>query len=138
MVNCIRGYCAFSSTIRSLNLFFSFLIFIFLISQHLQYIRNTNPFFYSYLDDILCIPIVLYIASYIMRRIEKNRGDFQFSNFHIITAVVVFSIVFEIILPSISMRYTDDIMDVLCYGLGGVVFTIMNRQNKTQGVALEV
>ena len=72
-----------------------------------------------------------------MRRIEKNRGDFQFSNFHIITAVVVFSIVFEIILPSISMRYTDDIMDVLCYGLGGVVFTIMNRQNKTQRVVLE-
>lgn len=99
---------------------------------------NTNPFIYSYLDDILCIPIVLYITSYIMRRIEKDRVDFQFLSFHIYTAVVVFSIIFEIILPFISIRYTDDIMDVLCYALGGVVFTIMNRQKKTQDAVLGV
>jgi len=65
-----------------------------------------------------------------MRRIEKDNGVFQLSYFHIITAVIFFSIVFEIILPSISMEYTGDKMDILCYVLGGIIFRILNRKNE--------
>jgi len=63
-----------------------------------------------------------------VRRIEKDRIEFQMLNSHVITAVVIFSIIFEIILPTISIRYTSDYLDILCYLLGGIIFTVFENQ----------
>jgi hypothetical protein len=81
------------------------------------------------MDDILCIPIVLHISRYIMKMLN-NEKSFEISFFHITSAIILFSIIFEFLLPSISQNYTADILDILCYCFGGVVFIFFEKRSK--------
>ena len=56
------------------------------------------------------------------------RCQLTFSTKQVIIGLVYFSVVFEIALPLISITYTADPLDVLCYAIGAAVFlTFMNK-----------
>lgn len=79
------------------------------------------PLLHAYLDDLLCMPIVLTLTLLVLQFLLK---DFQFrlNKFQIFIAFVYFSIMFEIILPSFSAKYTPDILDIAAYGAGAFIF----------------
>lgn len=45
----------------------------------------------------------------------------------ILLAWLLFSIVFELILPEYSLVYTKDYIDIFYYGLGGIIFYFMQK-----------
>lgn len=79
----------------------------------------------SYLDDLICIPIVLFIVQFVHRYIDKN--DFILPISHIILSVAFFSVIFEIILPRFSLRYIGDSLDVVFYLTGAIIFYFINE-----------
>ncbi|WGH76737.1 hypothetical protein P8625_06170 [Tenacibaculum tangerinum] len=88
----------------------------------------------NYVNDFLIIPIVLTICLFIL---QWSRGDksYQISLGVILYICVVYSIVFELILPNYYSRYTADVIDVMLYFAGGFVFFVLqkigaNRQEK--------
>ncbi|GGK64702.1 hypothetical protein GCM10011405_10860 [Rufibacter glacialis] len=73
-----------------------------------------------YLDDLLCLPIILTVALFLMRFFFGARV--RLSKYQIGFAVLYVALVFEVILPLFMPRYTGDFFDVLLYAGGGWFF----------------
>ena len=104
------------------NIFFWLHILSYLITL---YLKTTNVlssgFWRSYFNDLICIPIILYCATWMLRLIFQQK-NLKLDIAQIIFAVLVFSITFEWIAPKYYPIHTADILDVLCYTVGGIGF----------------
>jgi len=81
------------------------------------------PIFHAYLDDLVCIPIVLGLGTQIIQWIHPVRNLYFLDKWAVIITVVFYSILFEGILPFVNPSfYTADWIDVVLYTLGGFMF----------------
>ena len=90
---------------------------------------------HHYLDDLLCMPLVLTIAL-AAERLYFGNYSFVLPLKYSCWAVLLFSAFFEEFLPRFSSIYTADSWDVLCYSCGAVVFYF--TINKTSEPATEL
>jgi hypothetical protein len=100
---------------------------LFIVHYILQHAALKLPLADAYLDDLLCMPVVLSISLAAMR--------FLYSKTRLTTAQILFtfiycSVLFEVFLPMISRTYTGDVTDVVLYALGAWFFARM--MNKLQ------
>ena len=94
---------------------------IFALHQFSQKVMGWKiPWADNYLDCLLCMPI--FLTFILIERRFLFQEDYTFSVFETTLAVVVLSLIFEIGFPFFSDAFTGDILDVLCYFLGGVFF----------------
>ncbi len=102
-----------------------FIIFclLFWLNQGIERIWKIHiPWVHAYFDDLLAMPVVLGISLQVFRWIHPLHHQFIFTKTQVTVGVVYFSLVFEIFLPLWSDTYTSDPYDVLCYGLGSILF----------------
>jgi uncharacterized membrane protein AbrB (regulator of aidB expression) len=92
---------------------------------------NSNWFVKNHLSDLLCLPIILSIALLLIRKL-KRWPYFYLSNGMVITSFISTSIIFEGILPTYDKKYTADILDVLFYCMGGLIFYAIQEQLKKE------
>ncbi len=78
------------------------------------------PVIHSYLDDILCLPIVLTVGLAAYRIIIPN---YTLSRWHIWSLVVMLTVIFEVYLPTTSNLYTADFLDPVAYSIGALLFS---------------
>ena len=105
------------------NPFFHIPVLIFVVNQVLErYFKLFIPFAHSYLDDLLAIPVILGITLQIYRKIHPEKDTFSLTKIQILVAIIYVSVVFEWFLPRFSSTYTSDILDVICYFVGGFYF----------------
>jgi hypothetical protein len=79
-----------------------------------------------YLDDLLCIPLVLTVTLYILRFFYGPQ--LRLSWYQVVFTVIYFSLAFEVFFPRFMPRYTGDWVDVVLYAVGGVIFyRFLNR-----------
>jgi hypothetical protein len=95
---------------------------MFIINKSLEVNGIFIPFVHAYMDDLICLPIVLSLVLYIFRRLIYKNISYCFPLFFILTAIIMFSLAFEVILPGKSAGYISDPFDVLAYIAGGVFF----------------
>jgi len=103
---------------------FALLLAVFGLNQLALHAGYGTTFSTFYLDDLLCLPIVLSLIQYVQRRKYSPRFTLPLS--HIVLAVLFFALSFEIILPAISSRFTGDPLDVALYFIGGGLFYAFN------------
>jgi hypothetical protein len=78
------------------------------------------PFFHFYLNDLICIPFLVPILLYGLKRLHLRPHDRPPQSYEIILPLIVWSIMFEILLPQHpywSQWLTGDPYDVFCYTL---------------------
>ena len=77
------------------------------------------PLVHSYLDDLLCFPIVLTVglASY-----RLFNPAYRLTIWHVLPVFLVYSVYFELYLPTVSTRATADVLDVVMYLFGLTIF----------------
>ncbi len=75
----------------------------------------------NHLNDLLIIPIVLWIALTVLRTLLLSQ-NIRIPLSYIVIIVIGYSFYFEYYLPIVNARYTADPWDVICYILGGVFF----------------
>ncbi|MCF7826352.1 MAG: hypothetical protein K9N29_06850 [Candidatus Marinimicrobia bacterium] len=79
----------------------------------------------KYLGDILALPVYLPLSFYLALRLRLIPEDFKLHFMHIMAAGVIFSILFEGLVPLIDQTSTPDPFDILAYFAGGlVVYTV--------------
>ncbi|MCH6233904.1 magnesium citrate secondary transporter [Cognataquiflexum rubidum] len=77
---------------------------------------------HAYLDDLLAMPVVLGITLQVFRWIHPLKNTLVFTKFQVALGWVYFSFLFEYALPKWSHAYMADILDVVCYGIGALIF----------------
>lgn len=82
----------------------------------------------NYLNDLLCMPIVLKICQIVLRHI-KSDGQLKIPVKISFTLTVFYALYFEFVLPQFHNRYTADPIDVLLYFLGLLFFLWVERKN---------
>lgn len=75
----------------------------------------------NYLNDLLCMPIVLSICQYAVRFLKKNTS-LQIPVTLVVTLTLCYAVYFEWLLPQVNPRYTADGIDVFLYFLGALFF----------------
>ncbi|WP_162428073.1 magnesium citrate secondary transporter [Pontibacter pudoricolor] len=94
---------------------------LFCLNQLLEWQHVYIAPLHSYLDDVLCMPVVLTVAL-AAERVYFGNYSFVLPLYYSLWAVLLFSIFFELLLPRLSDLYTADVWDVLCYSCGAVLF----------------
>jgi len=91
------------------------------------------PVIHSYLDDLLCFPIVLTLGLAMYRYFRPN---YRLTVWHIWPTVIIYSMYFEWYLPQTSVVYTADVLDVMMYVLGALIFQrFINRSSTDLSLA---
>lgn len=85
---------------------------------------------HAYLDDLVCFPLIL-TAILAVQRVYFGNTTMTIPNWQILFALVVFTLCFEIVLPQFSKVYTADVLDVVAYSIGALIFN--NFVNKPLG-----
>lgn len=75
----------------------------------------------NYLNDLLCMPIVLKICQFAVRFIKKDKHtNIPIKMSFVLT--ILYALYFEFLLPKFSDRYTADFIDVILYFMGFLFF----------------
>lgn len=67
------------------------------------------------------MPIVFGVAEGVIRKL-KRQPQFKLSALQLVVGVLYFALLFEVLLPQLSSKYTADGLDVIAYSLGGLGF----------------
>lgn len=91
------------------------------------------PLISDYLSDLLVMPVVLSIALWAVRSTRTPKGEerqeYFFRWWHVAFTVGFYSLLFEVLFPQLTDRFTADPWDVLAYAVGGVLFfLVLNRK----------
>ena len=81
----------------------------------------------NYMNDFLCMPIVLFICRSVVRKLRSN-GALQLPFPLTLLLTMYFVVYFEYYLPQVNVRYTADIWDVVLYFSGSVFFYMMEKR----------
>jgi hypothetical protein len=85
------------------------------------------PWIHAYMDDLICIPVILFPLMFLFRRWIYPSGYFVFPLSYIVTAWVLVSLMFEVYLPQKNPANTSDPLDMVLYAVGGVLFYAMQK-----------
>lgn len=99
-------------------------ILLFLIHQIIEKgFDYSVPIAHAYLDDLLCIPVVLGIGTQIMQWIHPIKDLYFLDKNVVLITLVFYAILFEGVLPLINpLVYTADWIDIVMYSIGAVLF----------------
>lgn len=84
----------------------------------------------NYVNDFLCLPLVLGCITQLVRWIKKD-AQFHFPLLFILALASYYSLFFEVYLPASMERYTADWVDVGLYFLGGFCYYGISRYERT-------
>jgi hypothetical protein len=98
-------------------------VLLFLINQLLEQAHVFIPLLFSYLDDLLAMPIVLTLIL-AAERAYFGDNSFVLPPAWVVLAILAFSVFFELVLPPFFPKHTADWLDVLAYALGALLFHI--------------
>lgn len=92
--------------------------------HHAQAFGWGGTAFRFYAKDIIIVPLVLSATGITMQLLKK---DFRPGMKEVIAAVIYISLVFEILLPAFGTKFETDVIDVICYGIGGILYFALFR-----------
>lgn len=83
----------------------------------------------NYVNDLLCMPLVLGLLTFLIRYFKKDKY-FSFPLAFVLLLATYYSIYFEYYLPKINPRYTADWIDVLLYFFSSIAFFIIQNNKR--------
>lgn len=102
---------------------------LFVVHQYLQLIAHINiTFLDNYLDPFVMMPILLYLLVW-ERRLLLRKRTLLLPNTHIFGYFVLAVIFGEVLFPLLNKRFTADYWDILSYGLGSLIYGIVQQIN---------
>lgn len=114
-------------------------ILLFLVHQIIERgFDYSIPILHAYLDDLVCMPIILGLGTQIVQWIHPIKDLYFLDKNVIILTVIFYSILFEGILPFVNpLVYTADWMDIVMYSVGAILFyNLVSKKVKEEYLAV--
>ena len=107
-------------------------VVLFFLHQLMQKALNiTYPFFDTYLNNSLAMPIILTLLLAERRWLFKKGSQYQLPVPDTIVTTVYIIFISEILFPLLSQKFTTDWKDVVFYTIGSFIFYFaINRNNQ--------
>lgn len=83
----------------------------------------------NYLNDFLCMPIVLFLCQYAVRKLKAD-DQIRLSLPLILTVTLYYAIYFEYYMPHVNLRYTADSLDIVLYFSGALFFYVVEKKGE--------
>jgi len=80
------------------------------------------PILDNYLDPLLLIPILLQLMLWERNTFWKQEKAFVFSKLQLVAIFFIVCVITEYFYPIWKSSFTADIWDVVCYGIGTLIF----------------
>jgi hypothetical protein len=80
----------------------------------------------NYLNNLLCMPVVLTLCLVVLQFIKKN-NSLTIPIFVIASITMYYIVYFEWFLPKINERYTADPIDAVLYIIGAIAFYVIQK-----------
>ena len=93
---------------------------VFIVLRCVETSGGLPRFAASYLDDLICLPMVL--GSILVAHRFLVRPLTRLALSHSLAVFLVFSLYFELILPRLSNNFTGDPWDIVMYAVGFAIF----------------
>lgn len=77
------------------------------------------------------MPVILGICLFIIRKFSR-RKPIKISLFSAFSLATLYSLYFEYYLPEVTERYTSDVVDVLMYFTGALIFWLVQKTESTE------
>ena len=94
------------------------------MNRYIESVDLSTGILRSYLNDLICLPFWIPIMLWAHRRLGLRRHDEAPHVHEIVIPLVLWSLIFEVILPTTrtwSGLAVADPVDVLCYAIGALV-----------------
>ncbi|MDP4662389.1 MAG: hypothetical protein NWS74_01895 [Salibacteraceae bacterium] len=101
---------------------YGLLILAFLSYKWFESRASLPPFFHSYFEDLLAMPIFLKTALILIQSFNDKWKKNIILKRDIIIITLLTGAYFELILPVFDHRFTNDPIDLLAYSLGSLFF----------------
>ncbi len=104
--------------------------FLYLINQLL--LVQSYPqieFFSAYAGDLLALPVFLPFSLDLAQRLNLVSLNTRIKTAHVLVVTLIFSVIFELILPGLDSRATADVLDCAAYLTGGLLLLSLQRSN---------
>lgn len=108
---------------------FILLTLIFLAYKLIETIYPAIPFLHTYLEDLVAIPLILKTALIIVQGIIGRKKTIEISASEILIITGLFSVYYELLLPTFNEQFYSDPLDVICYFIGALFFMRFLRRN---------
>lgn len=83
--------------------------------------------FSNYVGDFLALPVYLPLSLLLSVKLGIVHQNYTFNFYHILGAVLVFSVLFEGLIPVVHDTAISDPWDIMAYLMGGIVVYIVSR-----------
>ncbi|NQV15868.1 hypothetical protein HQ531_10460 [bacterium] len=84
-------------------------------------LANTPLFFNNYLGDFLALPIYLPVSLYLAAQLKIVPNLYRLHWIHVLGTIILFSVIFEGLVPVFDTRSTRDPFDLIAYFAGGIL-----------------
>jgi len=111
---------------RKISIFFWFGLISWGLIVLLRKFQIIIPFVNNHFTDLITVPMYIYLIYFVVNHLFKFswKPDFSF----VISSVLIISVIFEVVCPMISSRYTADWKDVVCYFTGGIIYFYSSKR----------
>jgi len=114
-----------------LNKWFLFGCFFWLITLIARKTGQPIAYLNGYIGDAFAVPVIANISLWFQRVFIIRNNYYVLAKWHVVFIFFYLTILFEVILPCFSKRYTADFFDVLLYFIGSLLFYfVMNKPAK--------
>ena len=122
--------------IRKLPTIFYVAVLLFATHQYMQFVLHIHiRMVDSFLDPLLLLPMALPLIT-LERRIMFDDEKYELPPLHVLGYLLLFSLVGEVLFPWLSTSFYADLLDVVAYAAGGVLYMIVQyRQRKNPGAS---
>jgi hypothetical protein len=109
-----------------------------LIVISMRKLGHPIPAINGYINDAAAIPVIANLGLWFQRVFMIKNNYYVLAPGHIIFIVVYVILLFEVLLPSLSIIYTADWVDALLYMAGGLFFyKVMNKPLGSKNVKIQ-
>jgi len=119
---------------------FVFCLLLYLLNRWVLKPLLPYGFFQGYLNDCICIPFWIPLMLFGMRRLGLRRHDRPPTSYEIVVPLLVWSFVFELVVPRLGvfrgLAFSDH-LDILCYASGALAACVFWRAYYRRGDAHE-
>ncbi len=86
------------------------------------------PWLNGQLTDFIAVPVIAHLALTFTRTVVLRDSQYTYPLRYLLFIALYTTVVFELLMPAFSPKYTADILDAIAYGCGALFYHFVHQR----------